>query len=234
MTRWGVMCGLLWAVFAGQAEPVISDQRLSKLEAQMALVTDLAQQQSDMKDQMLQINGQLEKVTHDLEAMKVENTHLTQLITDLTQSRNQTDTKKEGPPIVSLNPSSPPKVPNDQAAYEAAYQFVTENEYDSAIAAFNRFVKQYPDSTQVSAAHYWLGELHMALEHSDKAIIEFLWVLNNDPGSLYAPEAVFKLGTLYKLTGDNLSAKKMFTKVIDDYPKSQAATNARQKLRTDF
>lgn len=45
--------------------------------------------------------------------------------------------------------------------YNAAVSLALEKkQYDEAIAAFQSFVKKYPDSTYQPNANYWLGQLY--------------------------------------------------------------------------
>ena len=48
---------------------------------------------------------------------------------------------------------------NENQAYDAVNMVLKEKNYDKAIPAFEGFIKQYPSSSYVPNAHYWLGQL---------------------------------------------------------------------------
>jgi TolA-binding protein len=61
------------------------------------------------------------------------------------------------PPAAAANYSTNQ---DENQAYDAAVNMVLkEKNYDKAIPAFEGFIKQFPNSSYVPNAHYWLGQL---------------------------------------------------------------------------
>ncbi|WP_251978078.1 tol-pal system protein YbgF [Salinicola avicenniae] len=111
-------------------------------------------------------------------------------------------------------------------AYQAAFQQVQAREFDAAIDAFNRFLSDYPQSSLVPNAHYWLGELYSAQSQLDDASSAFQSVIDDYPQSNKVPDALYKLGLLKARQGDSQASRELLTRVRDNYPDSNAAQMA--------
>ncbi|GHB09369.1 tol-pal system protein YbgF [Salinicola rhizosphaerae] len=111
-------------------------------------------------------------------------------------------------------------------AYQAAFQKVQSRQFDAAISAFQQFISDYPQSSLVSNAHYWLGELYSAQSQLDSAADAFDTVINDYPQSNKVPDALYKLGLLKARQGDTSGSRELLQRVRSDYPDSNAAQMA--------
>ncbi|MBF4328194.1 tol-pal system protein YbgF, partial [Vibrio anguillarum] len=67
---------------------------------------------------------------------------------------------------------------DEQTAYQNAVDLILKKrDYSGAIAAFQQFQKDYPDSNFASNAHYWLGQLYFAKKQDKEATQSFAAVL---------------------------------------------------------
>jgi tol-pal system protein YbgF len=111
-------------------------------------------------------------------------------------------------------------------AYQAAFQQVQSRQFDSAITAFQSFISDYPQSSLLPNAHYWLGELYSAQSQLDQAAEAFNTVISDYPQSSKVPDALYKLGLLKARQGDTEGSRQMLQQARDDYPDSNAAQMA--------
>lgn len=111
-------------------------------------------------------------------------------------------------------------------AYQAAFQQVQSRQFGSAIDSFQRFISDYPQSTLLSNAHYWLGELYSAQSQLDQAADAFDTVISDYPQSNKVPDALYKLGLLKARQGDAQGSRELLQRVRSDYPDSNAAQMA--------
>ncbi|WP_413692507.1 YbgF trimerization domain-containing protein [Psychromonas sp. KJ10-2] len=96
-----------------------------------------------------QIKGSMEVFSNDLEQIEERQRNLYQMLDE----RQQTSQ----PVAVSATPAAPG---TDKAAYQAAVDLVlNDKQYLQAITAFEAFVIDYPESSYVPNAQYWLGQL---------------------------------------------------------------------------
>jgi tol-pal system protein YbgF len=120
----------------------------------------------------------------------------------------------------------------DSVAYEAAFAHVRQRDFVQAEEAFDRFVKEYPDSALIPNAWYWLGEVKLAQGRSDAAASAFDLVLTRYPRHAKAADALYKLGVLAQREGDSAGAARLMQRVQNEYPHSSAAGLARSFLST--
>ncbi len=133
----------------------------------------------------------------------------------------QTDKDKK-PEAKALEPSE---------AYRAAKEDYDKGNFDLAIAGFQNYIKQFPDTSQVDSAQYWIGKCYYAKNEFSKAIDAFSRVIKNYPKSDKAPGAKLNIGLSYLNEKNTTKAREYFNKVIKDHPRSKEATLAKEKLR---
>lgn len=120
---------------------------------------------------------------------------------------------------------------DEQAAYDNAVNLVLQDkDYDAAIPAFARFITQYPQSTYVPNAHYWLGQLLFAQKRFDQAKAQFARVMEAYPQSNKRADSILKLGTIAREQQDSGLARQYFEQVLSEYGNSSAARLARESL----
>ena len=96
---------------------------------------------------------------------------------------------------------------------------------------FNKFLELHPKHKLAANAHYWLGETHYSQKNFEQAILEFQEVIKNFPEKEKVPAAMLKQGMAFTEMGDSKSAVYIYKKLVDEFPKSEEAKTAREKLR---
>ncbi|HAT1618248.1 TPA: tol-pal system protein YbgF, partial [Raoultella ornithinolytica] len=115
--------------------------------------------------------------------------------------------------------------------YNAAIALVKDpSRQDDALAAFQNFVKKYPDSTYQPNANYWLGQLNYNKGKKDDAAYYFASVVKNYPKSPKAPDAMFKVGVIMQDKGDTAKAKAVYQQVVSKFPGTDGAKQAQKRL----
>ena len=102
--------------------------------------------------------------------------------------------------------------------------------YEQATAAFRDFLKQYPDGRYAHIAQYWLGEAAYARRDFNQAIKDYQALLDNHPRSAKRAEAMLKIGYSYQELKKPAESKKMMERLIELYPNSTEAGQARNQL----
>lgn len=103
------------------------------------------------------------------------------------------------------------------------------NPADDAMVAFQNFIKNYPDSTYLPNANYWLGQLNYNKGKKDDAAYYFASVVKNYPKSPKAADAMFKVGVIMQDKGDTAKAKAVYQQVISKY-RTDGAKQAQKRL----
>jgi tol-pal system protein YbgF len=143
------------------------------------------------------------------------------------------------PESSGIEQSAEANTANDSAAknaYEAAYRLVPAKQFEQALAAFEAFLQQYPQSAYAANSYYWIGELYQVvapvdLEASRQA---FTQLLSQYPEHSKAADAMYKLGKVYFQKGNAEQSRQWLDRVIAEHRNSGAAGKAKQFLKDNF
>lgn len=118
-----------------------------------------------------------------------------------------------------------------KAAYDQAFELLKAGQYEQAIAAFNDYLQQYPNSEYADNAHYWLGESYYVTRDFGNAIGAYQKVLSLYPNSQKAPHALLKIGYSQQELGQIEQARATLQDVRNRYPDTTAASLASERLQ---
>lgn len=120
----------------------------------------------------------------------------------------------------------------EQIHYLAAYDLIKNKRFNDAIPAMQSFVTQYPNGGYTANAHYWLGELYMTQKDYTKANSQFDIVLSQFPSSNKAAPSLLKSAFALASSGKKQEAIARLKQVIKQYPDTQPAKMAEEKLKS--
>lgn len=123
-----------------------------------------------------------------------------------------------------------PKAVEPSEAFRQAREDYDKGSYELAIAGFQNYIKQFPDSSQVDEAMYYLGESYYAQKQYDKAVDSYSKLIKSHPRSAKIPAAKLKIGLSYISGKNTQKAKEYLHKVINDHPNSKEAAIAKERL----
>lgn len=135
-------------------------------------------------------------------------------------------------PVAEKNAQNKNNPADEQISYLAAYDHITNKQYDEALTAMQAFSEHYPQSTYAANAQYWLGELYMMKKDYSNAIDHFGIVVKEFPASSKTAASQLKIGYALAAGGHVSDAKRQLEKVIQTYPETNTAQLARAKLET--
>jgi tol-pal system protein YbgF len=187
---------------------------------------DFANQSEAMKADLARLHGQLEVLLNDME---------------MTQKRQRDFYVDVDSRLRKLEATSAPEAKvaasaqkNDSAQetrdYEVALEAFKSNRYVEANTSMLAFIRNYPNSTLLPNAYYWAGSSHFQLHEFNKAIDLFAKVAATWPNDPKAPDALLAQSNALNESGDGKEARKVMQKLIDQYPASNAAQTAKQRL----
>ena len=239
-----------WAAFA-QA-PISSvgsgsvEDRVTQLErisnAHSQLLTQLQQQLSDNQTDIDSLRGQIQENQYQLNQIVERQKQILLQIDSLSsggaaqgaggdQSGAAAPQATPDTGVAAPAASAPVQTGDANTDYNAAIALVQDkSRQDEAIAAFQNFVKKYPDSTYQPNANYWLGQLNYNKGKKDDAAYYFASVVKNYPKSPKAADAMFKVGVIMQDKGDTAKAKAVYQQVITKYPGTDGAKQAQKRL----
>ncbi|QGN37277.1 cell division protein CpoB [Klebsiella oxytoca] len=239
-----------WAAFA-QA-PISSvgsgsvEDRVTQLErisnAHSQLLTQLQQQLSENQSDIDSLRGQIQESQYQLNQVVERQKQILLQIDSLSSgggaagaqtqaSAGDQSAAATGAAAPAASSGAPAQTGDANTDYNAAIALVKEpSRQDDAMAAFQNFVKKYPDSTYQPNANYWLGQLNYNKGKKDDAAYYFASVVKNYPKSPKAPDAMFKVGVIMQDKGDTAKAKAVYQQVVSKFPGTDGAKQAQKRL----
>lgn len=220
-------------------------------------IGELLMQLQQMQTEMAFLRGQIEELNYALNQLRLESKdRYIDLDRRISEMRSKAQNSIE-PTVTNIAPitTEPPPVGNDgnavtetvepiavtvpssvidpvmvQEDYNQAKDLIRQKDYSGAIAAFNRFVIDYPNDVLTANAWYWLGEVYLVLPDVDNAVRSFSEVVNNYPKHQKHPDALYRLGVTLLKTEQASSGRQYLETLIQRYPDSQLSTRAKQAL----
>ena len=116
--------------------------------------------------------------------------------------------------------------PAEAAALQAAEGAYAERHWEDAIAAFETYIVDYPNSDQLKRAHLRLAQAHGQAAHDDLARQYYSKLIALDPDDTYANQGVSNWGNLYVRRYQYREAAQMCEEVMRMYPGTRAAEMA--------
>lgn len=128
-------------------------------------------------------------------------------------------------------PAPPSGAPSAEQIYSASLQQLRRGSPGTARMGFRELLRQYPTHARAADATYFIGET-FAAEAPDSAVQYYSKVVESFPQSPRAASSLYKLGLLAERRKDLDTARASYQRVVRDYPRSDEAALARDRLKT--
>ncbi len=205
------------------------DQRIARLENQVQYLSTYNNQLQSLAAQVDSLRGQMEDLTHQVQILQNQMKTQTPAPASTAAASTATNTASANAPTNKSTATNTTALSPEQTAFNQAYTLLTQKKYAQATTAFNHFLKTYPQSTQASTAHYWLGDLYLAQGMPEDAAKQYK-VTASTVNAPKRPDAMLQLGTILLAYGDTTHAKQVFTAVVKNYPNSAYAVKAKKAM----
>jgi tol-pal system protein YbgF len=172
-----------------------------------------------------------QKRSERLDELNIAVSKLDQRISQLEQYLNL---ESKGPRPATNEPAGAAggtKRSSDQQLYSDARQAFDSGDMDKARQLFQKLIKDYPKSTNVDNAQFWIGESYYREKSYDRAILEYQTVIEKYPNGNKVPAAMLKQGMALRQIGEKASARLILQELIKKYPKTSEAATAQLKLK---
>lgn len=116
----------------------------------------------------------------------------------------------------------------DKIQFKKAEIYYNNSEYQLAINEFSKVIDNYPKSSLVPAAYYWMGKSEVFLKHPEKAINYFEIVRNISLNTEVGFNSVLEAGKIYRMQKDLESEIKLYDDV------SSKLTNPKELSELNF
>lgn len=111
---------------------------------------------------------------------------------------------------------------NVKQDYDTAYGHLLRQDYGAAEAAFDDFIKAYPNDPRAGDAQYWLGETYFVRGNYKSAASSFLKGYQTYSKSSKAPDSLLKLAMSLDRLGQKDAACSSFGELVTRFPDAPA------------
>lgn len=140
-----------------------------------------------------------------------------------------TDPSRTSPTAIVVPPPVVDPVA-EQRAYDQGLELFRGGRFAEAIAAFQTFNRNFPRSTLVPSAQYWIGNSLYATRDYRGAIAAQRQLITQYPDSAKASDALLNIATAQSDLGELQAARATLQEVVTRYPASEAGIKAKQRL----
>lgn len=216
------------------------DDRVANLERQMSTLQNTRNTNNQevasalsrfegMETEFNAIKGQVEATSHIIQSGNAE------LQKQVTELENRIQAIEDRMAIFSSQLTKAlgkvaPAAAAEGDLYQKALDLATASKYLEAAAAFESFLKQYPQSSFAGSARYWIAECFYSTRDYQRSIKEFQAYVDKYPKGEKVAEAIFKQGNAFFELGMMDEAKAFYDKVISSYGRSSYAAQAQERL----
>ena len=191
---------------------------------------------SQVRRSLLDFQSQMETMRSEMNKLRGENETLRREVSEL--KRGQADLAKGmearlqqfEPVAVTVDGQEFKADPAEKRDFEAALAVFRTGKFADAASAFSGFVQRYPKSGYIPSARFWLGNAYYATRDYKPAIANFQQILSAAPQHMRAPDSALSIANCQIELKDTKAAKKTLEDLVKDYPESDAASAAKERL----
>jgi tol-pal system protein YbgF len=193
-----------------------------------AVQTALSKVQNDSSGKGDQLSGQIQALNDTMDELKARLTKLSQQL-DAMQSTQQSLTvqQQQAQQAAQAQAQAPPP----DVLYNNALRDYNAGKNELAAQEFNDYIKFYPNTDLAGNAFFYLAEVAYRQGNFQEAAKNYDQVLQNFPSGTKAAAAELKKGLSLIQLGQQDDGVKALRHVIQRYPRSNEALQAREQLR---
>jgi tol-pal system protein YbgF len=223
--------GLLLSTTANAALFEDSDARRAILDLRER-VERQSEEIQNFQRSLLEQQNQFEALRAETARLRGEKEELTQELRRQQELSQGVDNrlKKFEPTTVKVDGVEFVADPAETKAYEDALAVFRNGDFAAATTAFNDFVKRNPKSGYVVPSLFWLGNAQYANRSYANAIANFNTLLSKAPNHMRAAESMLSVANCQLELKDIKVARKTLAEVVKNYPHTEAATAATERL----
>ena len=192
------------------------------------LQTSINKQQQDRGAQVDQISGQIQALNDTMDELKVRLAKLSKQFEDM-QAAQQSMAAQQSQ--VQQQAQAIAQAPAPDVLYNEALRDYSGGKNDLAVQGFSDYIKFYPNTDLAGNAYFYLAEIQFKAADYKKAVANYDLVLQNFPSGNKAAGAQLKKGYALLELGKQDEGTQELKHVIQRYPRSNEATQARERLR---
>jgi len=208
------------------------EQSTDSMNKVAASVTDLQgtlqKQQSDSGTHVDQLSGQIQALNDTLDELKARLAKVSKQLEDM-QAAQQNVAAQQSQQTQQQQQQA--QAPPPDVLYNNALRDYNAAKNDLAAQEFADYIKYYPNTDLTGNSYFYLADLEFRQGNYQQAVKDYDQVLQNFPTGNKAPAAQLKKGFALLELGQKDSGIAELRRLIQRYPRSNEALQARDRLR---
>jgi len=192
------------------------------------LQTTLQKQQSDTGTHVDQLSGQIQALNDTLDELKVRLGKVSKQLEDL-QAAQQSLAAQQAQQAQQQQQQA--QAPPPDVLYTNALRDYQSGKNDLAVQEFSDYIKFYPNTDLAGNAYFYLADIEYRQGNFQQAAKDYDQVLQNFPSGNKASAAQLKKGYALIELGQKDAGVAELRHLIQRYPRTNEATEARERLR---
>jgi tol-pal system protein YbgF len=193
-----------------------------------ALQATLQKQQGDSAAHVDQLSGQIQTLNDTLDELKARLAKVSKQLEDMQSSQQSLAAQQSAQ---AQQAAAAAAAPPPDVLYNNALRDYNGNKNDLATQEFSDYIKFYPNTDLAGNCSFYLGEIQFRQGNYQQAAQSYDQVLQNFPTGTKAASALLKKGFSLIELGKQEDGVVELRHVIQRYPKSNEALQARERLR---
>src|SRR5229473_1511073 len=193
-----------------------------------ALQNSLQKQQGDSSGHVDQLSGQIQSLNDTLDELKARLAKVSKQLEDM-QSSQQSLAAQQA--TTQAQQQAAASAPPPDVLYNNALRDYNGDKNDLATQEFSDYIKYYPNTDLAGNCYFYLGEIQFRQGNYQQAAKSYDQVLQTFPTGNKAASAQLKKGFSLLELGKQEDGVIELRHVIQRYPKSNEALQARERLR---
>ncbi len=216
----------------------LRQQRTQDTESLNAQIKALSAQVDVLKRSLLEMNSAIEQLRSDLATQRGGNEVLQRDVAELQRKQKDAQTtldervRKLEPQTIALDGKTFQAEAEEKRDFDDAIARLRAADFSAGAVALNGFLKRYPSTGYRESAQYWLGNAQYGLRDYKDAIQAFKALVDGAPDHARAPEALLSIANCQVELKDSDSARRSLEQLVKQYPQTEAAQAARDRLLT--
>src|SRR6266576_2849443 len=206
-----------------------SSDSMNKVAASLTdLQSTLQKQQTDSGTHVDQLSGQIQALNDTLDELKARLAKVSKQLEDM-QAAQQNVAAQQSQQTQQQQQQA--QAPPPDVLYNNALRDYNAAKNDLAAQEFADYIKYYPNTDLTGNSYFYLADLEFRQGNYQQAVKDYDQVLQNFPTGNKAPAAQLKKGFALLELGQKDSGIAELRRLIQRYPRSNEALQARDWLR---
>ena len=211
-----------------------STDDINRMSAAMDAMQKSAQQQNaDTSSHVDQVGGQVQALHDSLDELKARVAQLSKQLSDMQAAQQNLNPANPAGTTAPAQQQQPPQAqaPPADVLYNNALRDYNAAKYQLASQEFSDYLKFYGNTDLAGNAQFYIAEIEYRQGKYEDAVKDYDAVLEQYPGGNKTPSAELKKGFALLNLGQRDAATRELRALINRYPRSIEATQARDRLK---